>query len=369
MKTDRSICYAVALSLISSPSANRLWEYLREYKSEEIYQRITSKGKIPAQDFVAREYSEDPLEAAKRIVEKTAERSIKIIDYWSADYPLLLREIEKPPVVLYWKGALIQRETVAVVGTRRSDHRSERIACRISGDLARKGISVVSGMAIGIDRAAHMGALDVMGSTVGILANGIDVVYPKLNRDLYERIESSENSALVSEYPPGILAGKWTFVRRNRIISGMSLGTVVIKAGLKSGAMITARYAVEQNREVFACPGHSFDQDYEGCNRLIKNGAVIVTSSGDITDELPDYNRFNCLSDVLPGTEIKDKVIEIPAGNPLEEEVIRYLSGGESDVDSIIRNLGYPACRINEALVMLELSGRIFRNGNIVAKV
>ena len=176
---------------------------------------------------------------------------------------------------------------MAVVGTRKSDPKSALIARRISHDLSSQGFTVVSGMAVGIDREAHLGALDAGGKTVGVLANGIDIIYPWPNRDLYQAHRSTPGSALVSEYPPGIyVAGQWTFVRRNRIISGLCAGTVVVKAGERSGALITARHAVEQNREVFACAGNSFDEEYAGCHRLVRSGAVLVSSSQDILAEL-----------------------------------------------------------------------------------
>jgi DNA processing protein len=231
-------------------------------------------------------------------------------------------------------------------------------------------------MAIGIDREAHLGALEEGGSTVGVMANGIDVVYPAANRDLYRQIESSTGSALISEYPPGIRAGKWTFVRRNRIISGLCAGTVVIKAGEKSGALITARYALEQGREVFVCSGNSFDDEYAGCHRLIQDGAMLVSNMGDILDELAR----------VPGTPGKvkrrgeggmthdearcedDQQQALQQFGPTGDTILNLVRGDDYHVDTIIREMGRPPSEIHEAIIELELAGMILRNGNTITR-
>ena len=263
---------------------------------------------------------------------------------------------------------------MAVVGTRRADPRSASNARRIARELAVRGYAVVSGMAVGIDREAHLGALDEGGQTVGVLANGIDIVYPWPNRDLYHMIESSPGSALVSEYPPGILAGKWTFVRRNRIISGLCAGTVVVKAGERSGALITARHAMEQNREVFACTGDSFDEEYAGCHRLIRSGAVLVTKPDDIFEELSRYAGTVRMplprgGDNSVGKRQAPEPAEEPGDTTLAGRVLRLLGSGGLDIDSITREMAASPAEVNEAVVMLELDGRITRSGNIISRV
>ncbi|MCP4133550.1 MAG: DNA-protecting protein DprA [bacterium] len=366
--------YTIALSVISSPSTNKLWEYLPLYSPQEIYERISFEKKPVTQEFISGKYSTDPIESAKQILEVSESKSIEISGYWDADYPLLLKEIAKPPLALYRKGNLEYLRPISIVGTRKAEKRSLAVTRRIATDLSFAGYTVVSGMAIGIDRESHMAALDGMGGTIGVLANGIDIVYPSVNKDLYYLIEESPNSALVSEYPPGILAGKWTFVRRNRIISGLSLGTVVIKAGEKSGAMITARYALEQNREVFACPGYSFDDEYKGCFSLIQSGATLVSTSSDILRELPGFGTMT-IGKNIPKKESEDffqnslfKDDENDKDS-IEGNILNFLSSGENDVDAIIRTFKYPPGDVQEAVMLLEFSGKIFRSGNLLVKV
>jgi len=387
------IIYAAALSLVSSPARFDLWGMIGDHSPREIYDRAGGIAALTTQSYISSVYSGAPLEAAQRIIETSGKKGYRGMSLWDRDYPPLLKEIHRPPLVLYLRGKINSGKKAAIVGTRMADMKSASITRRLSGELASAGYTIVSGMAIGIDREAHIGALDRGGGTVGILANGIDIVYPASNRDLYRRIETSEKSALLSEYPPGILAGKWTFVRRNRIISGLSLGTVVVKAGDRSGAMITARYALEQNRDVFACPGHSFDRGYAGCHRLLLNGAVPVHTTGDIMEGLEEFSppgrgltgcenqmdlfprggdgkstagkgpstgavRPSALSPVRDGleTELSD----------IEREVLGSIIAG-MEIDVIVRNSGRSPAEVNRAVVSLELSGLIQRNGNYLS--
>ncbi len=372
--TDEDRIKAVAVSLLSSPGTHRVWSMIATHAPGEIYRMVCSSSVPATQSFFTELYPENPLDAAEIIVRKTEKSSIRILTYWDRDYPSLLREIQYPPLVLYLKGILPAGTAVAVVGTRKSDARSSVVARRISQELSALGCVIVSGMAVGVDREAHLGALDGGGRTVGVLANGIDIIYPWPNRDLYRLIDEAKDSALVSEYPPGIYAGRWTFVRRNRIISGLSAGTVVVKAGERSGALITARHAVEQNREVFACAGNSFDEEYAGCHRLVRDGAVLVSRTEDIVAEL---SRLPLTADEMsnpvaescepscgaPGEEAD----EGPLPDTMQGKILVHLSSGERDIDSIIRELAASAGEVNEAIVILELDGRIIRSGNTIS--
>jgi DNA processing protein len=366
--------YAVALSVLSSPAGNNIWNKASACAPAEMYRLISSRISPSTQQFLCEEYSRNPLEAARSIIDASAVKSIRILTYWDRDYPALLREIQWPPLVLYVKGQVDAERAVAVVGARKSDGRSSSNARRIACDLAGRGCTVVSGMAVGIDREAHLGALDVKGKTVGVLANGIDIVYPWANRDLYRLIEASPGSALISEYPPGIIAGKWTFVRRNRIISGLCAATVVVKAGSRSGALITARHALEQNREVFACSGNSFDQEYAGCHHLIRSGAVLVSSPDDIIDALPRGDAIEnggavCIDGRHDAGGRRTEAADEELPDTMEGRILRLLSQRDHEIDSIVRSVNGSPGEVNEAVVALELEGRIIRNGNIISRL
>ncbi len=369
--TDDERNHAVALSILSSPGANKVWALSALRRPCEAYRSIGAVSVPCTQAYLTGEYPADPIEAARIILRKAEEQSIRILTCWDSDYPPMLREIQWPPLVLYIKGSLPEGMAVAVVGTRRADPRSSAAARRLSRELAKHGFAVVSGMAVGIDREAHLGALDAGGRTVGVLANGIDIAYPSPNRDLYRLLESTGGSALVSEYPPGIFAGRWTFVRRNRIISGLCAGTVVVKAGERSGALITARHAMEQNREVFACAGAPFEGEYAGCHRLIRDGAVLVSRTEDIIAELmrvPVETIAKCAIGVGGAEGIGDDSVKERLPDSLEGRILGLLSPGDRDIDSIVRELALSAGEVNEAVISLELEGRIRRNGNTIAR-
>lgn len=373
--------YPIALSIASAPAFNRIWDLISTCTAEEIFRIVSSRQELSTQGYIAATYGSDPLKAAERIFDECLLNSIRVLDYWDGDYPGILRQIAKSPVVLYCKGNLYPGLSIAVVGTRKSDKRSSEIARRISSELALSGYSIASGMAIGIDREAHLGALENNCPTIGVLANGIDIIYPSQNRDIYSGILKSEKSCVISEYPPKILAGKWTFVRRNRIISGLSIGTVIIKAGERSGALITARYALEQNREVFACPGYSFDKNYAGCHNLIRNGAALVSETDDILRELKYFDENKILKTDKRDFLRKEKEEQLLFENDdshckddfgagtIEKRIIEVLSAGEMDIDSLVRLLECSANEVNEAIIMLELSRAISRDGNVISKL
>jgi DNA processing protein len=380
MKTEE--VYAVALSICSSPTLNQIWDSISLYKPDDLYKKLSKSRELATQGFIQAEYPADPVAGAEKICDECRKKNIKIFTYWDEAYPKFLKEISKPPIVIYCKGNLTDDKSIAIVGTRKSDKKSSDIARRLSSELSQAGFTIVSGMAIGIDREAHLGALKSNGSTIGVLANGIDIVYPAYNRDIYSAILNSEKSSLISEYPPGIFAGKWTFVRRNRIISGLALGTIIVKAAKRSGALITAHHALEQNREVFVCPGFAFDSSYEGCNELIKSGAILVSGTEDILRELSNYkDRMAALEGKTAVVTKTDRMLDSPdlfqnvtsskekySQNSIESKILNILANGETDIDSLVRLLDHSANQINEAIVILELSSDITRDGNIIAK-
>lgn len=213
--------------------------------------------------------------------------NIKHIKKESSDYPSLLKEIKKPPSPLFYKGRLPEPDEfcVGIVGTRKAKSYGKRIAKEIAYELADKGITIVSGLALGIDAAAHKGTLEAHGRTVGVLANGLDTVYPKEHGTLAQRIVET-NGCLVSEYSKGTSPKRNHFLERNRIISGLSKAIVIIEAPSRSGSLNTVRHALEQNREIFVVPGRADNKNYDGSHSLIREGARLVTSADEILKDL-----------------------------------------------------------------------------------
>ncbi len=212
-----------------------------------------------------------------------------LITYWDSKYPKMLKKIYDPPILLYIKGKLDEKDEnrIAIVGTRLPSQYGRWVAERLGEDFARRGITVVSGMARGIDTEAHRGALKGGGKTIAVLGCGVNVIYPSENRKLYQSIE--ESGAVLSEFPMNAEPAGVHFPRRNRIISGLSLGTIVVEAGEKSGALITAYMALDQGREVFAVPGSIRSPKSKGTHQLIKEGAKLVENLEDVLAEIPQW--------------------------------------------------------------------------------
>lgn len=236
--------------------------------------------------------------------------NIKVLNISGKFYPKLLREIFYPPPVLFYKGNQILKSDylLAIVGTRKCSAYGKDVARYISRQLSKIGITIVSGMASGIDYWAQKAALEEKGSSIGILGCGIDIIYPPENKDLYSQL--MDTGSLLTEFFPGTPPLKSNFPARNRIISGMSMGVVVIEAGIKSGALITGEFALNQNREVFAIPGSIFNSESQGCHKLIKNGAKLVENIDDILEEISQYykNDISCdFQNESPADNFKQK--------------------------------------------------------------
>ncbi|WP_232697020.1 DNA-processing protein DprA [Brevibacillus daliensis] len=223
--------------------------------------------------------------------QEAEERGVSFFTLWDDVYPSYLREIPDPPLLLFYKGNLscLQNPSISVVGSRIPSTYGKNACQVLTGKLASMGMTIVSGFAKGIDTEAHRAALKTEGSTIGVFGSGLDQIYPAENRLLYSHIQ--ENGLLLSEYVPSTLPRPGFFPERNRIISGLSWATLVIEAAIKSGSLITAQFALEQGRDVFAVPGSIFSIKSEGTNNLIKEGAKLVVSIEDILEELPVYMR------------------------------------------------------------------------------
>jgi DNA processing protein len=264
-----------------------------------------------------------------------------------SDYPHRLANIPDPPLALHFRGRreLLGRLSIAVVGSRRASPYALNAARHLAQPLASDAnLVIVSGLAAGVDAAAHTAALDVNGATIAVLGTGIDVVYPRSNRALFRRIEAE--GLIVSEFAPGTPPRKLNFPIRNRVISGLSLGTVIVEATGRSGSLITARTAAEQGREVFAVPGSIFASGTEGTHRLIQYGAKLVHDVSDITSELRDLDHLT----------MKKKEAAHP-DSPLREVLDAFSREEALNVDAAASRLGRSVAQIAESLLQLELGG------------
>jgi len=302
-------------------------------------------------------------EMAEKIMIKAGQLGIRIVTIQETEYPSYLRNIYDPPHVLYVYGELPKQDdiAIAVVGSRNASPYGQKVAEALSYQLAKRGIIIVSGMARGIDTYAHKGALNAGKRTIAVLGCGVDVVYPKENKRLAESI--AKNGALISEYPPGTYPSPGNFPARNRIISGLCYGTVVVEAGEKSGALITSDFALEQGREIFAVPGNIDSKYSKGTNRLIKQGAKLVTCEEDVLEELPQHILNKT---VYHFTYDNGGLLE--SGESMYEEldmeeiaVIEALSYTPVHIDQLYRKLGYSMQKLSAILMMLEMKGFIYQ--------
>ena len=287
-------------------------------------------------------------------MERLDRHKVKALACEDTGYPAGLKEIYDYPPVLYVRGNLpVQDEPcLAVVGTRRPTIYGRQVTEEIVADLARSKITVVSGLARGIDSVAHRAALDTGGKTIAVFASGLDIVYPGENAKLAQSI--MEQGALVSEYPLGVRPKAENFPLRNRIMSGLSLGVLVVEAGGRSGALITAHQAVEQNREVFAIPGSILSPTSRGTNRIIQEGAKLVRNYADILEELN-------LTIVVQQMEIK----EFSPADEVESAILKHLTTEPSHIDEICRRSGLAMPEVSSTLAMLELKGIAKQVGNM----
>jgi DNA processing protein len=285
----------------------------------------------------------------------------RVLELADAHYPAALRNLPQPPPVLYVQGrlGLLERPGIAVVGTRAHSTYGRDAAVSLVVGLVRAGYTIVSGMARGIDGIAHRTALDVGGDTVGVLGTGIDVPYPPEHEELFQAI--AERGCLVSEFPPGTPPHKWHFPQRNRIIAGLSRGVLVIEAPEKSGALITAGYALDEGKEVFAVPGPIHNPTSQGPNRLIQDGAALVTSAADILRVLGSRTGEPLPEPAAAGVE----ALELegshpqPAASELARRIWAALEAGGMDLESLTAELGAEPAALSVALLELELSGLV----------
>ena len=345
----------VALNMIEHVGPVRVRQLIEHFgdapqilgASKQQLLRVRGIGEETAESIASWEKSVDLAAEMKRISDSGCE----IVIQSDAHYPELLREIYDPPTVLYVKGNLTAKDKngVAMVGSRMTTHYGIEVARKLAYQLAYVGVTVVSGGARGIDTAAHQGALSGKGRTICVLGTGISIVFPPENGELFERIAA--NGAVISQFPFNRKADKQSFAIRNRIVAGMTLGTVVVEANLTSGALITANFAIEYGRQVFAVPGRIDSPRSKGCHELIKKGAKLCEGVEDILSEFeylfPASNRPPSPNEtgVLPALDLSEN----------EQKVFGVLDSEELTTDDVIRKSGLPSSAVSVALFSLEM--------------
>ncbi len=285
------------------------------------------------------------------------EYKIKIVTFNDSDYPVNLKSIYDPPFLFYMKGEFLSKDdfSIAIVGSRKATPYGKMVAEKIGRDLAAMGITVISGLARGIDTYAHKGALAGRGRTIAVLGNGLSMIYPKENKDLGKAI--SQQGAVVSEFSMESLPDRTNFPIRNRIISGLSLGTIVVEAVEKSGALITANLALQQGREVFAIPGNIFSKYSQGGHGLIKAGAKLVENVNDVIEEIKVFSKnLNIKSKEEPNKTIQTPIYSL---NRKEQKIYNCVWWEPVPIDVIVQKCNLPVKDISSSLMLMEIKGLI----------
>jgi len=340
---------------------NQLYEHVGPVRFNQLLKAFGSaKGgwETPAEAFTKLGWDEKALQALEKrgklaiapISEQISKLKAKVITTADPEYPESLRSIYDPPPLLYVRGELLSSDnlSLAVVGTRKMTRYGQEVVEALIPELTAVGLTIISGLALGIDAAAHKAALEAGGRTVAVLACGIDQIYPPANTKLGEEIIRRGRGAIITEFPPGTSTYPSNFPVRNRIISGMALGTLVVEAAEGSGTFHTVRAALEQGREVFAVPGSIFSPYSAGTAKLIASGAKPVTSGKDILEELE--------------VEVKAKMQEVKEAMPTtkrEEELLALLGNDEKHVDEIIKIANMATNEILSTLTLLEMKGLV----------
>jgi len=345
----------VLLSMVEGIGARTYQRLLEKFKNAtEILN--ASRNDLSGFEFLKPDTLNQLITARKRldptqIVELCEQDQIDILPLHDERYPKQLRTIPDPPPILYAKGTLFPTDSfsIAVIGTRRCTQYGERQTKRLTSALVQHGFTIISGLAQGIDGIAHRATLESGGRTLAVLGSGLHRIYPPEHEPLAQKIIDS-GSCILSEYPPLHPSAKWTFPQRNRIVSGLSLGVLVIEAPLRSGAMISARLAGEQGRDIFAVPGSIESPASGGCNQLIKDGAYMTESADDILNALGPIQQ----AVLLPGMEQSLRHPNEVSLNDVEHGVLQYINKVETSLDSIVAASGLEPQQVLAALTVLE---------------
>jgi DNA processing protein len=345
----------IALNMVPNLGPVRLRKLIEVFETPERVLRATASelrrvdGVGPeVADGIARWESQIDLAGELRRVE---EFGAHVLTRESTEYPRDLREIYNPPIVLYIWGKLIERDhhAISVVGSRKTSHYGLDCAKKLSYQLAYAGLTVVSGLARGIDTAAHQGALAAKGRTIAVMGSGLMDLYPPENRGLAEKI--AESGAVVSEFPMTFPPDRQTFPYRNRIVAGWGQGLLVVEAGLNSGALITASQAIDHGRQVYAVPGQIDRPTSAGTNRLIQQGAKLATGADDILDDL------HLLIPVKPAAPSQATTSAVLSAE--EQAVLETLEAGETNLDDLVTKTRLPIQKVSSTLLALEMKRRV----------
>ena len=322
-------------------SLDAAWQ-ASERELREVLDERASRAVLDARQRVS------PEELMQRLLRAGAE----VVTVLDDAYPRILREIPAPPPVLYVRGTLPRQHepTVAIVGTRRATSYGREATMQIAGELAAAGVTIVSGLAKGIDGYAHRAAIDQGGRTVAVLASGVDIIYPPEHRQLAEQIV--ETGALVSDYPPGTKPDAPNFPARNRIISGLSVATIVVEAPSRSGALITVGFAADQGRDVYAVPGSILNPNSAGPNRLLRQGAIPLTSAADVLEDL----------ELSPAASVEPEQIAFPMTDE-ERSLYALVTSEPQHIDELAYGGGFTISTASALLTMLELKGLVANAG------
>ncbi|MDF2986906.1 MAG: protecting protein DprA [Eubacterium sp.] len=361
----REIDYWIWLSSLEGLGPVKAGKLLNTYQHPGIIYNLTETELKQNRQLTPRNVGElmnaEKRERVNTINSLMIKNDIKLVTVFDSQYPEKLRQIYDPPITLYYKGKFrVSELSIAIVGSRRTTNYGAFSAKKLSYELGLRGVQIVSGLARGIDSIAHEGCLDAGGKTVAVLGCGLDCIYPPENHTLFENIIKT-GGLILSEYPPGMPPLQYNFPARNRIISGISSGVLVVEAAKRSGSLITADYALEQGREVFAVPGNIDCAYSKGTNQLIREGAKIVLSVEDILEEF-DYKE-----DIDSGksTKASDKININPEANIYkglsteEIRIVKIIQKGIHHIDEIIQRSNISAKDINNILFMLEMKGVI----------
>lgn len=367
---QHNIPHTLLLNLLNGVGPSRYWSYVDYFGSAEkvvcadpqTLPKLSRDARKALTDYQLFGERSDLARRALTVLEAVDAQGANLLTHQDQDYPTLLQQIPQPPPLLFVKGNtdLLSLPQLAIVGTRHPTQTGIENTNNFSRYLAGGGFTITSGLALGIDGVAHKAALTVGGHTLAVMATGIDQVYPYKHRDLAEDILAN-GGLLMTEYLPGTPPRATNFPRRNRIISGLSSGVLVVEAAIKSGSLITARYALEQNREIFAIPGSIHNPQAKGCHELIKEGAQLVESGEDIIKQLAGIIQ------VFEGQILQQKNNASPKHTKelpdKEQRIIKSIGYDAVSIEEIIERTGLSSAEVTSNLLNLELKGLVKHSG------